>query len=271
VLIVTDGAVDLPETLMTSELVLRVPGTVLTGDGPFAGSAAEFWALLRKGTDPSTMPPTVSELQAAYTHPDLVIALHVSGQLSATLTRAQEAAQRVGGAVRVIDSRSLSVGAGLLVTAVHRMAVNPDPSGSSPWEFAQSLPERLHTFALVQEVESLRQSNRAGLIPTTHLVRNHPLVLAVRGRVVPLSQPRHRHAALDDLVRHVRASTGATPGGWALGHGDAADVDAVVDRFEQALGVPARFYTQLDPTVGAHLGPDAIVVGAISGPLDLQD
>jgi DegV family protein with EDD domain len=267
-LIVTDGAVDVPESLSHSALLRRVPGEVWTGEAPFHGGPDEFWDQLRKGTYPSTTPPTVNALVQAYQHPDLVIALHVSGQLSATLQRAQEAATRAGPGVIVIDTRSISVGAGLVVTAVCRAADRPDGIESLV-DFARSLPERLHTFALVQQVESLRRSNRSGLLPASHLVRNHPLVLAVRGRVVALAQPKHRNAAISEVAKHVRRSTGLAPGAWALSHGDAADVDAVVTELTHAIGKPPSFFTSLDPTVGAHLGPDAIVVGAISEPIDV--
>jgi DegV family protein with EDD domain len=267
-LVVTDGAVDVPAALEGSAVLRRVAGGVWLGEEAFVGDADEFWAQLRKGSYPSTTPPTVSELMAAYRHPDLVIAVHVSGQLSATVARAKEAADRVGPGVVVVDSRSLSVGAGLIVSAVHCSAVKLGPSQSLV-ELARSLPDRLHTFALVQEVESVRRSDRASLLPATHLARNLPLVLAVRGRVVPLGQPKHRRGAIDDLARHVRDSTQGALGSWALGHGDAADIGAVADRLSEALGQTPRYCTTLDPAVGAHLGPESLVVGAVTDAVDL--
>ena len=109
---------------------------------------------------------------SAYQHPDLVIALHVSGQLSATVQRAQEAAERVGSGVSVIDTGSLSVGAGLIVSELHEVARSE--SAPSLVDVARSLPSRLHTFALVQDVDALRRSDRSGLLPSSHLARNHP-------------------------------------------------------------------------------------------------
>lgn len=267
-LIVTDGAVDVPETLIGSAVLRRVPGEVWAGEAPFRGGVDEFWAQLRKGEYPSTTPPTVNALIQAYQHPDLVIALHVSGQLSATMLRAEEAAGRAGPGVVVIDTRSLSVGAGIVVAAVCRASVSLN-APESLIDFARSLPERLHTFAVVQQVESLRRSNRSGLLPTANLARNHPLVLAVRGRVVALAQPKQRRAAIGEVAKHVRRSAGPLLGAWALGHGDATDVDAVVDDLRKAIGQPPSFVSCLDPTVGAHLGPDAIVVGAISGLIEV--
>jgi DegV family protein with EDD domain len=265
-LIVTDAAVDVPEALGTSDLLRQVPGEVRGADGPIRVDREEFWAGLRRGEYPSTSPPTVSALMAAYDHLDLVLAVHVSGQLSATVQRAHEAAERVGSGVSVVDSGSLSVGAGLIVAELHRLAL----SGSAPSlvDAAQDLPGRLHTFALVQDVDALRRSDRSGLLPSSHLARNHPLVVAIRGRVVPLAQPRQRASAVAELSRHLHHRSGPPAMAWALGHGDAADVDTVVKGFSHYLGQAPAFVTLLDPTVGVHLGPDSLVVGVLSEPME---
>jgi DegV family protein with EDD domain len=267
-LIVTDGAVDLPEGLERSALLRIVPGEVWLGDAPLAGSPDDFWSLLRRGIYPSTTPPTVSALADAYQHPGPVLAVHVSAELSATMARAGEAAARTGPGVTLIDSRSLSVGAGLVAAAIHR-AMQDLPEREFVLDFARSLPERLHTFALVQDVESLRRSDRSGLLPAAHLTRNYPLLLAIRGRVVPLSQPRHRARALRELAGHLRHRGDRPPGAWALGHGDASDRDAVIDQLSEVAGRPPAFVRRLDPTVGAHAGPESIIVGTIAGPVEL--
>ena len=266
-LIVTDGAVDVPEVLLGSPTLRQVPGTVWAGEAPFVGERSELWSQLRKGVYPSTTPPTVSALVEAYSHSDVVVALHVSGDLSATVARAREAAKRVTSRVEVVDTRSLSVGAGLIVAAVHRVQRgSEDPAVIN---FALSLPARLHTFALVQDVESLRRSDRAGLLPHNHLVRNHPLVLAVRGRAIPLNQPKHRSRAINDLLQHLQRITTHELGAWALGHGDASDVEPIIEHLSEALGCTPAFSAGLDPTVAAHLGPDSIVVGAITGTVEV--
>jgi DegV family protein with EDD domain len=266
--IVTDGAVDLPAWLEGSPRVRVVPGEIWVGDQPFVGGQDEFWTLLRSGTYPSTSPPTVSALADAYRHSELVFAIHVSGELSATLGRSQVALSRSGPGVTVIDTRSISVGAGLVAAAVHR-AITDSSREESIINFARSLPDLLHTFALVQNIESLRQSDRDGLIPKRHLARNHPLLLAIRGRVIPLEQSKDRAQGLKKLVEHLRHSFRSEVGPWAIGHGDASDCDALVDELSRELGRPPSFLTSLDPTVGAHLGPEAVVVGLISHPVDL--
>lgn len=264
VLIVTDGAVDLPATLMSSEALRIVPGKVWGGDAGFVGGIAEFWSMLRRGYYPSTTPPTVQELAAAYQHSGLVMAMHVSGRLSATLAHGKQAAELSESEVVLVDTGSLSVGAGLAVDAIHAEMLAHSPR-QVLIERALRLPESLHTFALVQEVENLRRSKHAGLLPSHHLARNHPLLLAIRGRVVPLGQARSRKAAIDQLLTHVGHVAGGHLEGWAIGHGDASDIDAVVENISDALELAPRFCTLLDPTVGAHLGPESLVVGVLSG------
>lgn len=268
-LIVTDGAVDLPDELVDVDLVRSVPGNVWRGETPFTGDANAFWALVRRGTYPTTTPPSVDDLTATYRQSDLVLAFHVSSQLSQTMAHAKEAAQRSGTDVVVVDTRSLSVGAGLVVRAAYMSGLS-ESSWQRLVDFAHSLPSRLHTFALIQDVRSLHQSRHASLLPSYHLTTHHPLVIAVRGRVVPLNQPKNRKAAIDELIRHLKHSTDGRLSSWALGHGDAADINLVVEQMSEALGQAPSFCTGLDPTVGAHLGPDSLVAGAMTEPTEEQ-
>ncbi len=266
-LIVTDAAVDLPEVLPKSERVRVASGEVWIDAERFEGDSAQFWKALRAGAAFSTTPPTVSALAEAYRHPDLVIALHVSAQLSATVARAREACQRAGAGVVVVDTRSLSVGAGLLIAVLDQLARDPGDA-TSIIEVAQGLPERLHTFLIVQDVGALRRSGRAGLLPDHHLVGMRPVVAAVRGRAVILDQPKDRTRAVRHLVTHASQSSGSTISRWALGHGDADDLDDIVEQLSESFGQRPEFVSPIDPTVGVHVGADAVVVGVMTEPAD---
>jgi DegV family protein with EDD domain len=268
VVIVTDAAVDLPASLEDAPSVGVVPGQVWLGEEPFVGRTEQFWGMVRAGAFPSTTPPTVEALAQAYRSAPDVLAVHVSAELSATVRRAEDAVAMVGHPVPIVDSRSLSVGAGLVVAATHRL-VEEGASLSQAAEYARILSDRLHTFVVVQDVEWLRRSNRSGLLPPGHLARRRPVVVAVRGRVVPLDEVRHRAGALRSLVAHLRRSTGGLLGAWALGHGDAADRDTLLGHLTQELGMPPVFHAPLDPTVGAHLGPESLVVAAVTGAVAL--
>jgi DegV family protein with EDD domain len=266
-LIVTDTAVDLPAGLALSPLVRIVSGDVRQGDRPLVCSNEELWDQIRRGEPLSTAPPTVDALADAYRQSEMVCAIHVSGELSATLARAREAADRMGPRLTIVDSRSFSVGAGLVVAAVHR-SIDVSIPEASAFDLASSLPGRLHTFALVEDVKSLKRSGRTGLLPEVHL-HNRPVVLGIRGRALFLEQAKDRSAGLASLVTHARSSAQSGLGAWALGHGDATDRDAVVEQLAKGLGRAPSFVTSLGPVVGTHIGPNAIVVGVISGHVDL--
>lgn len=264
---VVDGAVDVPETLVRAPGFRLVSGTVWSQAVPLADDRTTLWRLLRDGGAPSTSPPTVNALAAAYAGGSTVVGIHVSGRLSVTVARAREAAARAqaesGAQVHVLDTGSLSVGAGLIAWAVHAAAGAARTIGDLV-DTADRLPPRLHSFALVQDVRVLRRSDRSGLVPRAHLASGHPLVLAIRGRVVPLEQPRHRHQALEALRRHLATTTGGNPEAWALGHGNASDLSSVSDLLSTALGKEPAFVAEIGPVVGAHLGPDSLVVAALS-------
>jgi DegV family protein with EDD domain len=267
-LVVTDGAVDLPPHLAYDEGVRVVPGEVWVDDKAFRGDQMAFWDLLRGGTFPSTSPPTVNALAEAYGGGGLVCAIHVSADLSATVARGQAAASRVGSGVIVIDTRSFSVGAGMIVAAV-REAADDHGRTTSVIDFARSLPDRLHTFVLVPEADTLRRSGRAGLLPNAHLTRGRPLLLAIRGRAVLLGQPKDRDLGVRELITRARRNSGSGIGPWALGHGDAPDADVIATTLSNALGSPPAFTVSLDPAVGAHVGLGAIVLAVMAGPVDL--
>jgi DegV family protein with EDD domain len=262
-LIVTDAAVDIPETLARSDRARVVSGEVWLGDKPFRGDSHDFWKASRAGVVFSTTPPSVNALIDAYRYPDLVVALHVSARLSATVARAHEACQRAGAGVVVVDTRSLSVGAGLLATAVDR--ATRDPIGTtSVIDVALGLPERLHTFVIVQDVSALQRSGRAGLVPEHRREKGRPVLAAVRGRTVVLDQPKDRTRALRHLAAHAKHSSRPGISRWALGHGDAYDLDDVTEELSHSFGSGPEFVMPIGPTVGAHVGVDAVVVGVMT-------
>ncbi|MHB1487228.1 MAG: DegV family protein [Acidimicrobiales bacterium] len=266
-LIVVDGGVDLPLHLEDSPLIRRVSGDVWLGPDRFSGTRDEFWRLLREETALATTAPTVTDLADAYRHHSVVVGVHVSAELSATVARAHEAASRVGAGVNVVDTRSLSVGAGLIAARVHEAITDQGP-GRSIAENAGALPSRLHTYALVQDPEFLRRSGRIGLLPRGSLGRRRPLLLAVRGRVIALEQLKDRHDGVRRLGRHAKASWGPRSDTWALGHGDAPDVDRLVDQLSVSFGTAPSFVSTIGPVVGTHVGPEALVVAVLSGAID---
>lgn len=263
-LIATDTAVDLPAELEISTQIRIAAGVVRLDDQVFSGSTPAFWQAVRSGARPSTAPPSLATLTAAYTADDPVIAIHASAELSATVAHATDAARLFPGSVTVVDSRSIGPGAGLVVVAAHRAAQR----GETPPHvaaLAAAAAAKLHTFALIDDPEWLSRSGRSGLSPNLHLSHRRPpvLVLALRGRAVILDHAKHRNDAVRHLATHAEAGRGHAGHEWAICHGDAADIGKATEQIASALSRPPTFSRLLGPTVGAHVGPGAILVGVL--------
>ncbi|HKN50276.1 MAG TPA: DegV family protein, partial [Actinomycetota bacterium] len=120
--IVSDGGTDLPPDMAQGLGIQLVRGEVHMGTGVWHGSAEDFWEAVRAGQVPSTSAPAAHTLAGVYAGMDPVCAIHVSGELSRTVEHAKDAARGSGGRVHVVDSRSLSVGAGLVAVTAARAA-----------------------------------------------------------------------------------------------------------------------------------------------------
>lgn len=264
---VTDGAVAIPDVLAASPGVRVVAGRVLLDGERFAGDPAAFWEQIRAGATPTTTPPSTEELEDAYRSTSHVLAVHVSGHLSATVRHALDAARQVDNAVSVIDSGSLDAGAGLVVVAAQEAGAKGTGAhdAEAVAETTRRAAAKLHTFAVVDDVEWLYRSGRTGLLPSARLSRRRPLVLALRGRTVVLDMPKRRNEGIRQLATHASAVAGRGARRWAVGHGDAADVDQVIEKIASALGTEPAFTGLLVPVAGAHLGPGAVVVGVLPG------
>ncbi len=258
--LVVDAAVDLPPDLRDSPRVRVASQDIWCGEQPFEGDRDRFWVALRAGERFATTAPTLGALCAAYEGGGGVCAVHVSGELSATVARAREAAARVAGPVAIVDSRSLSVGAGLVAHLADE-AMRVGGSWSELTGKLSGLADRVHTFVLVNDVDTLRRSERISLLPAVHLHRHRPVLLAVRGRALVIDQPKDRAAGLSALATHARHSSADSVSGWALGHGDAGDVARVAARLARELGREPLYTCYVDPIVGSHVGPGAVVVG----------
>jgi len=263
-LIVTDTAVDLPAELETSTHIRIAGGMVRLDDQVFSGNTPAFWQAVRSGARPTTAPPSLATLTTAYTADQPVLAIHASAELSATVAHATDAARRFPGSVTVVDSRSIGPGAGLVVAAAHRAAQQGEPPAQVA-ALAAAAAAKLHTFALIDDPEWLSRSGRSGLSSDLHRSHRHPLVLvlALRGRAVILDRAKHRNDAVRHLAAHAEAGRGHAGYEWALCHGDAADIGKATEQIVSALGQPPTFCRLLGPTVGAHVGPGAILVGVL--------
>lgn len=262
--VVTDGAADLPEGLADRLGITVVKGAVRIGMEPWRGDAEAFWGELGRRADlPATDAPTVEELAMGYGDDAPVLAVHVSHELSKTFAHGKVAATSVGNPVEVVDSRSLSVGTGLVAAAAAE-AVRAGLDGHKLHGMVEGWVDQLHLHALIDDVNFLVHGGRAGLVAARAGRRGHRQVVAVKGHVIPICEVRHRNEAVRQLLAHVREHVAGGVARWAIGHGDAPDIGEFVDRLVAMFGCDPWFVTLVGAPVGSHMGPGSLVVGFLS-------
>ena len=146
--IVTDSACDLPDELVEKHRISIVPLTIRFGDEElidrFELSASEFWArCAATPTLPETAAPAPGQFEEVYRRlagedADGIVVVSLSGGVSATVQSAELAARRspTSCPVRVVDSRSVTLGIGTIALAAARAAeggADIDASRNSPW------------------------------------------------------------------------------------------------------------------------------------------
>ena len=262
--VVTDGAADLPGELAARLNIEVARGPVCFGENRWQGEPGEFWAALRRGERlPATEAPSVEELTAAYGVDGPVLAVHVSAELSRTVAHARAAAGVLSADVEVVDTRSLSVGTGLVAAAAGE-AVAAGAEGEPLRSLVAGWVDAVHVHAVIDDVEFLVRGGRAGLVAAKVSKHAHRHVVAVKGHVIPVRQVRHRGEAIREMIAHVREHTPDGVTRWVVGHGDADDVDDVVGRLRGTFDCDPAFVTLLGAPVGSHMGPGAVAVAFFS-------
>lgn len=125
VAIVTDSSADIPESVIEALGIHVIPVHVHFGDRQYLdriglGPEQFYRELARNPHHPATSQPSPGEIRRVFqmlaSHFETVIAIHVTAQGSGTWQAARSAAGRLPDAdIRVVDSRTVSTGLGLMV------------------------------------------------------------------------------------------------------------------------------------------------------------
>jgi len=269
--IVTDSSCDLPEAVVSAHGIRVVPLSIRFGDEEFIDreqlSTDEFWArCAQQDTLPETAAPAPGQFEVVYRSlaeegATGIVVVSLSGALSATMQSAELAARSVSDLipVRVLDSRTVSLGVGTIVLACARLAAD----GGSLDEveaLAQDLAGRTHVFGALDTLDNLKKGGRIGnakaLLATALAIK--PIIEVIDGQVEQGGKQRTRSKALKFLVDKVRGYEGRISD-LAVLHADCSDVDEFVAMLrpyysgEIVIG-------QIGPVIGTHAGRGTIGV-----------
>jgi DegV family protein with EDD domain len=276
--VVTDSAADLPDWAYEDLAIHFVPLRINFGTRSYMDkvtlSAPEFFTELRAGRDhPTTSQPAPGDFRRVYeflaSHFEQVVSISLSRNFSGSWQAAASAAGRVRGGtpVTVIDSRTVSVGQGLIAMYAAECA-RAGWHGEMLTGAIESAVLRTQSYGLVTDLSFAVRggrvgrgrkwvADRLGLVPI--------FGLSPEGRLVTRRLVFRRQDTAGALARYALSRMdGQRRWRVAVGH---ADRPAEAQRLKSLLeaGVPhleSCFVAEIGATLGAHGGPGTLVIAA---------
>jgi DegV family protein with EDD domain len=229
-------------------------------------STDEFWRRLADSDVlPETSAPSAGAFEGAFRRlvedgATGIICINLSSKLSATMQSAQVAAQAVQAdcPVVVIDSLMVSMGLGsLCLTAAQRAA-----DGDSLESIVANVTDRRNRSKLYGALDTLEFLKKGGRVGNARALLGTMLaikpVLEVRDGVVEeAGKVRTRSKALRLLVDRVKEGPFEN---LAVLHGNAPDLDELLDLLEPLAARDQIVVGQIGPVIGTHAGPRVIGV-----------
>ncbi|HWP38403.1 MAG TPA: DegV family protein [Gemmatimonadales bacterium] len=274
VTIIVDSSCDLPDDIVDRHGIVVVPVQVLEDGVPRLDrveiDGPTIYRRMREGVVFTTSQPTPGAFLQAYqdalSDSDAAVALMLSGTLSGTFASAQAAARRSGlGGIRVVDSRTVTLGLGMLALAAAEMA----EAGRSPEEIEREvlrLRDRSGGFFTVDTLDNLIRSGRVGRARAflAGLLDLRPILeINAEGRVQSVDRARGRPALVDRVLHLIERRLKPRPRAVRFGvvHADAPDVAAHLrDELTRRYAPRDCFVAPVTAALGVHVGPGAWAV-----------
>ena len=274
--IVTDSTCDLPlstcEELGISVVPLNLHFGEIVYRDQYDLDSDQFLTLLAKSPEmPKTTQPAPARFEETYLQlgkdGDQIVSIHLSSKMSGTMHSAEIArdAVRSRRVVDVVDSRSASLGLGLVVLAAARLAI----AGASAHEVAshaRRLAENVHIMFFVDTLEYLQKGGRIGraraLLGTLLSIR--PVLRLEDGEIHPVERVRTRSKGIDRLVAYVEVFPQLDS--LAIVHSNSfTDVETLLNRLEPIYPRERIRVGQYGPVIGTHAGPGGLGVVVSEG------
>jgi DegV family protein with EDD domain len=264
--IVTDSSCDLSQDEADELGISIVPLTIRFGAEEFTDrvdlSVSDFYRRLAESDQlPETAAPSPGAFEAAFraaadAGADGVVCVNLSSELSATLQSARTAAKAFEGTldVRVVDSRSITLGLGSQVIAAAE-AARDERSTDDIVAMVEDMASRTRMLGALDTLENLKKGGRIGGAQALvgNLLSIKPLIDVSTGRVEEAGKARTRKKALQWMANRLLEEPAVERLGIA--HGEAPDLD-------EFLGLIASRYPRnelrigvIGAVIGTHAGP----------------
>ena len=271
--IITDSACDLPQSIVDELGIEVVPLFIRFGHDELVDreqlTTSQFWARCETETDlPSTAAPSPGRFEESIRRLAAggatgVVIINISGALSGTLQSAELAASRLSGdiAVRVVDSRTVSMGLGSIVVACAR-AAREGATLDDVEALARDLSAHCKVWGALDTLENLKKGGRIGGAKAmlASVLSIKPIIEVREGIVQEGGKQRTRAKAVAFVVDKVReAVNGRGISQLSVLHAACDDVDSFLAQLREVYNGEI-LVGEIGAVVGAHAGKGTIGV-----------
>ena len=266
--IVTDSACDLTPEECSTHGIDVVPLSISFGDQVFLDrdelAVDDFYRRMATSEDlPQTAAPAPGAFAEVFRRRltegfNAVVCINLSSGVSATMESAELGAREVEGEVRIVDSRSVTAGLGVIVAAAARAAAD-GASADEVVSLAEDLRDRTRVYAAIDTLENLKKGGRIGNAQALlgSMLSIKPLIDISTGVVEEAGRQRTRRKSLvwlrDKVAEHVdQIDT------LSVMHAQADDVDDLVTMLASVVDPAIIQVGVIGPVVASHGGPGVI-------------
>jgi DegV family protein with EDD domain len=279
--IVTDSSADLSRALADELEITIVPAVVRFGEESFLDGVeidhdTFYRRLQEEKLFPTTSQPSPGQFAEAYDREapgaDGIVSIHLSSRLSGTFNSAVQGSRltRAACPVEVVDSRTTSLGMGLIVLQAARLA-RSGASLAAVLTAVHGWIARSRFCAALDTLEFLAKGGRIGrakhLLGT--LVRIRPVLTIVDGQVQPLRSLRTRAQIANFLDDYARQHLPVDALGVVYSTGQ-AEAEALADQLAAFHPRESIILGRVGPGLGSHLGPGTLGLALIQTEIEMS-
>lgn len=276
VALLTDSTCDLPADFMDENQIHVVPLRLAFGESVFIDrvtiSSEQFYTLLEESrVKPKSSQPTIADFERNYRflleHYDSVISLHISSKLSGTWNASRAAAEKCGGKITVIDSKTASAPLGLLVMRA-AMALN---DGKRHEEIVSQINGGIPGARIFVSLRTLKYMVRGGRLSPVkgflaEMLNFKPIITVDdEGGAVSFGQTR----GWESNVRRIQKVISEMQGqdriwNYCIVHANSPEsAEMVSSGLREIVGRGPAYIMNISPVLGVHSGIGSVAVGVL--------
>jgi len=271
--VVTDSTADLPKEIVEEYGIEIVPLTVRLGNTMFRDyydvSPPQFFQMLKETDDfPRTSQPSVDEFVRTYTklgNKNDIVSIHISMDMSATAQSASVALQQLPDwKVKIIDSRTVSIGLGLIALEAAKAAKD----GADINEvlcLIDDLKSGTKVFFSVDSLDFLQKGGRIGRAQgfLGTMLKIKPLLAVADGFVSPVERVRGSNRLISRMVELIKEEADKyTSMKATFIYGETQEhCNNLISQLNSAVQFENLYKNYVGSVITSHAGPTAFGIG----------